>query len=172
MGSWTDLDANYPPGALTPATALVVALAHVAGAAHDADAALALLPELGFIPGLHERTARYLHEMPLDTFLAEAHTLLSARQKLVIALRLHDAHRAADAPAERSLLLERIITGLGIPPIPVEPTAGVMQPQRIDLRQALLSPQSSALNAGNTPAELAAVHGAPARTNDLELFPQ
>lgn len=31
MGSWAELDANYPPGALTPATALVVALGHLAG---------------------------------------------------------------------------------------------------------------------------------------------
>jgi hypothetical protein len=137
MGSWTDLDADYPPGALTPATALVVALAHVAGVAHDADAALALLPELGFIPGLYARTARYLHAVALEAFLAEARALLAPRQKHAIALRLHDAHRAAGAPAERMLLLEDIINGLGI---------------------AL--------------AELVAYEGAPARTSDLELFPQ
>jgi hypothetical protein len=116
MGSWTDLDADYPPGALTPATALVVALANIAGAAHDADAAIALLPELGFIPGMRERVARYLHEVPLETFLAEARTLLAPRQKQAIALRLHDAHRAAGAPAERTLLLEQIIAGLGAAP--------------------------------------------------------
>lgn len=32
MGSWSELDANYPPGTLTPATALVVALGHLASA--------------------------------------------------------------------------------------------------------------------------------------------
>jgi hypothetical protein len=137
MGSWTDLDANYPPDALTPATALVVALAHIAGATHDADAAIALLPELGYIPGLRERMARYLHEVALDAFLAEAHTLLAPRQQHAIALLLHHAHRAAGAPAERTLLLEHIIHGLGV-----------------------------------DPAELATYHDAPARTNDLELFPQ
>lgn len=137
MGSWTDLDADYPPGALTPATALVVALAHIAGAAHDADTALALLPELGFIPDLRERIARYLHEVPLEAFLAEARTLLAPRQKHAIALRLHAAHRAAGAPAERTVLLEHIIAGLGL--------------DRNDL---------------------AADQGDPARSNDLELFPQ
>jgi len=32
MGSWTELDAIYPPRKLTPATALVVALGQLVGA--------------------------------------------------------------------------------------------------------------------------------------------
>ncbi len=116
MGAWTDLDANYPPGALTPATALVVALAHFAGAAHDADAAVALLPGLGYTPDLRERVARYLHEVPLDAFLAEARTLLSARQKLVIALHLLDAHLAAGAPTQGTALLQHLLSGIGVDP--------------------------------------------------------
>lgn len=97
MGSWAGLDANYPPGALTPATTFVVALGHLAGARSVyADAAATRLA--AFLPGhgldydhdLLTRAERHLREVTLEQFLGEARTLLNREQKLCLALNLLD----------------------------------------------------------------------------------
>lgn len=112
MGSWAELDAVYPPGALTPATALVVAVGHLAGARSvRAGGGLApFLPTgLGYDADLLGRAERYLAEVPLEQFLDEAAALLTARQKLVLALQLLDRASAAGG----GTLAARIIAGVG-----------------------------------------------------------
>jgi hypothetical protein len=117
MGSWSDLDANYPPGTLTPATALVVALGHLTGARsveNNGQRASSLPPGLGYDPDLPGRVERYLSEVSLEQFLAEASGLLSARQKLVVALQLIDQQLATGDPPERRPLLAQRIGGIGV----------------------------------------------------------
>lgn len=117
MGSWSELDANYPPGALTPATALVVALGHHAGArsAYLEGRLAPFLPAgIGYDADLLSRVERYLGEVPLDQFLAEAAALLSRGQKLVLALQLLDRQFAAGDPPGRRDLVAQIIAGLGV----------------------------------------------------------
>jgi hypothetical protein len=117
MGSWSDLDANYPPGTLTPATALVVALGHLTGAGSayaDGQRASFLPLSLGCDPDLLGRVERYLGEVSLEQFLAEARGLLSARQKLVVALQLIDRQLAAGDPPERRPMLAQLIGGIGV----------------------------------------------------------
>jgi hypothetical protein len=129
MGSWTELDANYPPGTLTPATALVVALGHLAGATSVyADGRLAaFLPAgLGYDADLLGRAERYLAEVPLDGFLAEAQALLSTRQQLVLALQLLDRQLAAGDPPARRALIAQICSGVGV-------GADVLAPHRATL---------------------------------------
>ncbi len=119
MGSWTDLDATYPPGALTPATALAVALGHQAGAAsaYAGGGPAPFLPAgLGYDADLLGRIERYLAEVPLEQFLAEARALLSAHQKLVLSLQLLDRQLAAGDPPAGRALVERIIAGVGADP--------------------------------------------------------
>jgi hypothetical protein len=98
MGSWAGLDANYPPGTLTPATAFVVALGHLASArsiyADDAATRLAaFLPQHGldYDHDLLTRAERYLREVTIEQFLDEARTLLNPEQKLCLAINLLDA---------------------------------------------------------------------------------
>lgn len=115
MGSWAELDANYPPGTLTPATALVVALGHLAGVTSvyaDGRQAAFLPAGLGYDPDLLGRAERYLGEVPLEQFLVEAAAFLSSRQKLVIALQLLDQQLAAGDPPARRALLAQLITGI------------------------------------------------------------
>lgn len=116
MGSWSDFDAIYPPGALTPATALVAALGHLAGAAsvYQAGHPAAWLPAgLAYDSDLLARAERHLAEVPLDQLLEEARALLTPRQKLAVALNLIDRQIAAgDTPAQRALA-GRIIAGIG-----------------------------------------------------------
>jgi|GEM_PF-759430 hypothetical protein len=117
VGSWTELDANYPPGALTPATALVVALGHLDGASSvytDGRPAPFLPVGLGYDTDLLGRAERYLGEVTLDQFLVEAVALLSARQKLVVALQLLDRQFASGDPPERRALLYRLVAGIGV----------------------------------------------------------
>lgn len=117
MGSWSELDANYPPGALTPATVLVVALGHLAGATSAyAEGRLApFLPAgIGYDADLLNRVERYLSEESLDQFLAKADALLSRGQKLVVALQLLDRHLATGDRPDRRHLVEHIIAGLGL----------------------------------------------------------
>jgi hypothetical protein len=116
MGSWTELDANYPSGTLTPATALVVALGHLAGvtSVYAEGRHAAFLPSgLGYDLDLLGRAERYLGEVPVDQFLVEAAALLSSRQKLVVALQLLDQQLAAGDPPERRALLTQLISGIG-----------------------------------------------------------
>jgi len=115
MGSWSELDANYPPGTLTPATALVVALGHLASArsVHADGRLAAFLPAgLGYDSDLLGRAERYLREVPLDPFLAEAAALFTPRQKLVVALQLLDRQLAAGDPPERRALFARLLSGI------------------------------------------------------------
>ncbi|MFV9507833.1 MAG: hypothetical protein AB4911_25065 [Oscillochloridaceae bacterium umkhey_bin13] len=117
MGSWTELDANYPPGSLTPATALVVALAHLAGTRQiivNGTRATFLPLGLAYDTDLLERVRRYLNEVALEDFLAEAQRLLSARQRLGIALQLHAQQLAAGNPLEHHPRLNQLCTGLGV----------------------------------------------------------
>jgi hypothetical protein len=122
MGSWAGLDANYPPGALTPATAFVVALGHLAGArsvyADDTATRLAaFLPRhvLDYDHDLLTRAERYFGQVPIELFLDEARTLLNREQKLCLALNLLDAVlvqsvvRPGDHPR-----LAQILEGLGL----------------------------------------------------------
>jgi len=122
MGSWAGLDANYPPGALTPATAFVVALGHLAGArsiyADDTATRLAgFLPRHGldYDHDLLTRAERYLHEVPIEPFLDEARTLLNPEQKLCLALNLLDATLAQGVvrPGDHPCFTQ-ILEGLGM----------------------------------------------------------
>lgn len=116
MGSWTELDAIYPPGKLTPATALLVALGHLEGArsVYAGDRLAAFLPVgLGRDADLLGRVERYLAEVPLEQFFAEAQALLSGRQKLVIALQVLDRALASGADGARQARAAQLIAGLG-----------------------------------------------------------
>ncbi len=117
MGSWAELDANYPPGTLTPATALVVALGHLAGASSAAAGGgpTALLPAgISLTADLRSRSERYLAEVPLEQFLEQARALLSPRQRLIVALQLLDAQLAAGDPPWQRAMLSRLIAGLEV----------------------------------------------------------
>lgn len=111
MGSWAELDADYPPGALTPAAAFVVALGHLAGAssvyANGVDGALApFFPRSGLAADrdLLDRAERYLQHVALGDFLAEARERLNPQQLRCLLINLLDAQLAArDQPAVRVL---------------------------------------------------------------------
>lgn len=95
MGSWTEFDAIYPPGKLTPAAALLAALGRLAGArsVYTADGALAdFLPRYGiaYDADLLGRVEGYLSDLPLDAFVAEASERLNRRQGLCLVLNLYD----------------------------------------------------------------------------------
>jgi hypothetical protein len=130
MGSWTDLDATYPPGKLTPATAFVVAFGHLSGAPSvyaDPDVrALAGFIRLycaGIVPtqDVLDRAERYLREVTFDAYLAEAAALLNPQQKRCLALNLLDAivGRDEQLPAHH-YLLPRFLERLGLPAADVE----------------------------------------------------
>ncbi|MEI7770750.1 MAG: hypothetical protein WCI67_12205 [Chloroflexales bacterium] len=145
MGSWTDYDANYPPGALTPAAALIVALGHLAGAtsvyAEGPGGALAgFLPPRGlaYDPDVLGRAERSLAEVPLAAFAAEAAERLNRRQRLCLLLNLIDRLQCAgDERPEAHPLVALLMSALAIAPAELAP-----------LRQAL------------------------ALKNDLSIFPQ
>lgn len=94
MGSWTDFDANYPPGKLTPATAFAVALGRLAGATSvygwDGRTLAAYLPRHGiaYDQDVLTRAERYLRQVSDEEFLAEARQILNRRQKLCLALNV------------------------------------------------------------------------------------
>ena len=122
MGSWAELDANYPPGTLTPAAAFIVALGHLAGAKSvyaDTPAAqlAAFLPKhgLGYDHDLLTRAERYLHEIPIEPFLEEACARLNQGQKLCLALNLLDAALAQGVvrPGDHPRLIQ-LLEGLGL----------------------------------------------------------
>jgi hypothetical protein len=122
MGSWAGLDANYPPGTLTPATAFVVALGRLAGAtsvyADDTATCLAaFLPRHGldYDHDVLTRAERYLGQVPIEPFLDEARMLLNPEQKLCLALNLLDATLAQGVvrPGEHPRLTQ-ILEGLGM----------------------------------------------------------
>ena len=134
MGSWTELDAYYPPGTLTPAAALVVALGQLAGArsvyADGAGGALAaFFPRHGLAADrdLLDRAEHSLQHVALDDFLAEARQRLNPQQLRCLLVNLLDALLASgDEPRVRSrfgLLLE----GLGATPEQIEPYRQALQ---------------------------------------------
>ncbi len=95
MGSWTEFDATYPPGVLTPASALLVALGHLAGVssiyADGQSGPLAdFMPRRGiaYEPDLLGRAERYLGSVELESFAQEAAQRLNHRQKLSLLLNL------------------------------------------------------------------------------------
>lgn len=127
MGSWTELDATYPPGVLTPAAALLVALGRLAGArsvyAPDGGPA-AFLPARGiaYEPDLLGRAERYMAEVSLDAFVAEAAERLNRRQRLCLLLNLIDRRLAAgDERPERHPLIAALIAALAVDPAELEP---------------------------------------------------
>jgi hypothetical protein len=122
MGSWAGLDANYPPGTLTPATAFVVALGHLTGAmsvyADNAATRLAaFLPRHGldYDHDLLTRAERYLGQVPIEPFLEEARTLLNREQTLCLALNLLDMALAQGVvrPGDHPRLAQ-LLEGLGL----------------------------------------------------------
>lgn len=124
MGSWTDLDATYPPDKLTPAAAFAVAHGHLAGAAsvYAGGGRLAdFLPRPGIVYDLDvlTRAERYLREVPVEEFLAEARRLLNRRQRLCLALNLLD-RALAGAPGRRAFLAQAL-EALEVPPEDLEP---------------------------------------------------
>jgi hypothetical protein len=125
MGSWTELDAYYPPGVLTPGAALVVALGHLAGASSVyAGGALApFFPRHGLVADqdLLERAEHYLRDVPLDDFLSEARERLNPQQLRCLLLNLLDATLAAGARPEESAPLGRLLAGLGASLAQLEP---------------------------------------------------
>jgi hypothetical protein len=130
MGSWTELDANYPPGALTPATAFVVALGHLTGAssayaAGDTGRLADFFPHPGrglvADRDLLVRVERYLGEIALDDFLVEARALLDADQTRCLLLNLFDAVLAAGRLPSDDQIYTRIAAGLGAPAEQIAP---------------------------------------------------
>ncbi len=110
MGSWAELDAIYPPGKLTPATALLVAHGHLAGVRslyQEGHLANFLPPGLAYDADMLGRAEHYLAEVSLEDFLVEARAMLGAHQRLVLILQLLDRHLATgDRPAGRALIAQ------------------------------------------------------------------
>lgn len=129
MGSWAELDAVYPPGTLTPATAFVVALGHLAGAMSVyADASASRLADwlprqgLSYDHDLLQRAERYLGEVSVEQFLDEARVLLHREQKLCIALNLLDRGLAAGhtRPTDQGVFAQ-LLEGLGLTAEQIQP---------------------------------------------------
>lgn len=120
MGSWVELDAIYPPGALTPAAALLVALGHLEGAGSvygDAGRPAGFLPGRGiaYDADLLARAERWLRE-PRATFLAEAAERLGQERRRIVLLNMLDRATADGtiAPAHAALIAE-VAAALHIP---------------------------------------------------------
>lgn len=100
MGAWPELDAIYPPGKLTPATAFVVALTYMVGAddiylEEEEGSLAAFLPKHGLgdvrYDDLLDRADAYLQAASLEQFLAEAPHMLNKQQKMCILLNMFDS---------------------------------------------------------------------------------
>ncbi|MFQ3633966.1 hypothetical protein [Roseiflexus sp.] len=122
MGGWSELDAVYPPGALTPGAALVVALAHLYGATslYDGDGALArFVPDarrgLALDRDLTDRIEQYLVRVPFDDFVREARERLNHQQLRCLALNLLDAVLSTGEHPEACSRYHALMEGLGIP---------------------------------------------------------
>lgn len=123
MGSWAELDAVYPPGALTPAAALVALVGTLEGAAsvYVAGRPAPWLPGgLGYDPDLLARAERALVELPREQLLADARVLLTPRQRLGAALCLLDRALATATP-EAVTRAEALLAGLGCDPDELAP---------------------------------------------------
>ncbi|NTW02855.1 MAG: hypothetical protein HGA19_16505 [Oscillochloris sp.] len=129
MGSWTDFDATYPPGVLTPAAALLVALGHLAGAtsvyiAGPGSPLADFMPRRGiaYEPDLLGRAERYLASVPLDAFAREAAERLNQRQRLCLLLNLLDRRMAeGDEQPEKHPLIADLISALAVEPTQLTP---------------------------------------------------
>lgn len=114
MGSWSELDANYPPGALTPAAALIVALGMAEGAGSvyaEGGRPAAWVPRaLGLSAELLARAEPHLRAADPAAFLAEARERLAMQQRLALLANVLD--RAA--PGGHAFV-ERLRCGLGVP---------------------------------------------------------
>ncbi len=129
MGSWIEYDAIYPPGTLTPGAVLLVALGHLAGAtsvyADGSGYPLAdFLPRRGlaYDPDILGRAERYLGEVSLDAFAAEATERLNQRQRLCLMLNLIDRLQADgyERP-EAHPLVARLMDALSVSPAEIAP---------------------------------------------------
>lgn len=126
MGSWTDLDANYPPDGLTPGAALVVALGRLTGATSvygPAGALAAFLPPgLAYDADLLRRAERFLADAPTDAFVAEAVARLGRRQRLCLLLNLFDRLYAAGfARPDQHPLVAQLLDAFAITPEQLAP---------------------------------------------------
>ena len=101
MGSWSDLDAIYPPGTLSPASGLVVAIGHLLGAP-----SVYAAPHHGapWVPEVFQtdqavlaRAEYWLHQ-PTARFWAEVRDRLFPQQRMVIALQLFDRASLSGIP--------------------------------------------------------------------------
>jgi|HigsolmetaAR202D_1030399.scaffolds.fasta_scaffold00012_101 hypothetical protein len=95
MGSWGELDADYPAGSLTPATALILALAYLRKEstvyAADGRSPAAWLPVQrldGVSPAQLERAEGLLTSLTFEEFLERAAALLWPRQRQALLLML------------------------------------------------------------------------------------
>jgi hypothetical protein len=118
MGSWAELDARYPPEALTPASALMVALCHLEGllSIYGGDGSLAdCLPRHGLFydQELLVRAESYLQNTPPDRFLEQARALLNPEQKLCLLLNLIDHALSRGLRLDKHPALLATIEGLG-----------------------------------------------------------
>jgi hypothetical protein len=118
MGSWAELDAYYPPGALTPAAALIVALCHLEGATsiYGEGGRLAdWLPRRGlaYDQDLLARAEGYIRDVAVDSFLEQAHALLNPEQRRCLLLNLLDAVLAAGVRPEDHAVFMRVMAALG-----------------------------------------------------------
>jgi hypothetical protein len=119
MGSWAELDAVYPPGALSPAAALVACLGRLEGAQSvyregpPVGRLAAWLPRgLGYDPDLLARAEHYLAQVPLDQLLEQARALLTPRQRFAVALNVLDRQLATPDDRARADRAAQIIAGL------------------------------------------------------------
>lgn len=122
MGAWSELDAVYPPGMLTPGAAFVVALAYVHGATslYDGNGVPArFVPDvrrgLALDRDLLDRVERYLASVSFDDFLREARERLNHAQKRCLALNLLDAVLSTGEHPEACSRYHALMEGLGIP---------------------------------------------------------
>jgi hypothetical protein len=126
MGSWVELDAIYPPGALSPATALIVALAHLneTGSIYLDGKLADFLPKQGlaYDAEMIERAEHWLREHTQEEFLDEIGKVLGPEQRLVLMLNVLDRLFASGlAMPERHPLYGRFLEALGLTPDVIAP---------------------------------------------------
>lgn len=109
MGSWTELDAYYPPDALSPAAAYLVAFAHLYGLDAISSGDGHVHPRLarrshGIVPTA-DVLARATHWLAQpDAFLAQVGRTLNPQQRRCLALNLLDAALDEELPLPAGLL--------------------------------------------------------------------
>lgn len=128
MGAWSELDAVYPPGALTPGATLLAALAHLhsARSLYDERGALArFVPDarrgLALDRDLIDRIEQHLARVSFDAFVREARERLNHQQRRCLALNLLDAVLAAGERPEAHPRYRALIEGLGITAEMIDP---------------------------------------------------